>query len=106
MSEQLPLIETRPNLTERQEYALQLIEQHPTAAPDWWIGHCVHVQFGKHSEYRECDWCASTGRELGRALRNKKLVKESRKLGGWVLANRGRHTAHGASGPGELPEDY
>jgi hypothetical protein len=92
-------------LTERQRWALKEIKY---AAPidSVALGQTIHWLQDHHERDETCQWCKPTGNELGRALRNKGLVKYSRKLGGWTLANRGRHTAHGASGPGELPEDY
>jgi hypothetical protein len=91
-------------LTARQRYALRYIAK-KTLVDDIGLGAFVHSAQKKHYAGQPCEWCKDAGHELGRALRNKGLVKYSRKLGGWVLANRGRHTAHGASGPGELPED-
>jgi hypothetical protein len=101
------LIPPDVKLTERQRMALDFIETgQPVETTQF--GALMHAYQAKHETYERCQWCKPTGNELGRALRNKGLVKYSRKLGGWVLATESGASKTGSTsrGPGDFPEGY
>lgn len=73
-------IEPTPQLTARQQHALDAI-----TAAGWdglhtdEIGAHVHAWQGKHPAGERCEWDGSVGREMGNALRAKGLVQQRRR---------------------------
>lgn len=62
-------------LTERQEYALRCVLDHPEGLNAEDLGRLVHERFGKHrAGFTSCSFCHSTGLELLRALKVRGLV--------------------------------
>lgn len=100
--EQLALIPAppaQPRLTDRQQRALDLISRLAPIPSDE-LGAYLH----RHGPDSRCQWCATTGAEVGEALRRKGLVKRRRGKG-WVLM------AGAADKPadpvfGEFPEGF
>jgi hypothetical protein len=83
MSEQLNLVDQQPKLTDRQERALEIIRAAGRdGIPSDEFGQQIHAWQGKHDLETLCEWCPTSGRELGKALRKKGLVK-SRRDGHW-----------------------
>jgi len=89
-------VPTQPKLTDRQEHALTVIQQAGAAGVHTdELGAAVHAWQGRHGSDDICEFCASAGQELGRALRAKGLAQQRRRkaVGGdtvtvWTVAGR------------------
>jgi hypothetical protein len=82
MTAQLALIDVaaQPRLTDRQQHALQTIQQAGWAGLHTdELGAHIHDWQRKHSSDETCEWCATSGLEVGRALRAKGLVQQRRR---------------------------
>lgn len=66
-----------PKLTERQSFALAFLRgTGTTGLKPGTLGRLIHIRAGRHGDDRPCDWCASTGLELLRALRAKGVARQ------------------------------
>lgn len=75
-------------LTARQRFALEQVAAHQPI-PSVELGALLHEERALrggsgHTAGEACDWCATEGRNMGKALRAKGLVRE-RRGAGWVL---------------------
>ena len=77
-ADQLTLVDVPavPKLTERQQRALDLLEQ---AGYDGLTSDDLGAKMHQHGDDDRCQFCGSTGNELGRALRSKGLVQQRRR---------------------------
>lgn len=78
MAEQLELVPAEPKLTDRQRYALELLEQYELGASAVLIGLAWHTRRGKHDGRQPCAFCESDGRGVLTELRRKGLVVRRR----------------------------
>jgi hypothetical protein len=68
-----------PKLRPRQAYALELLRDAGTdGLQPVILGALMHDWAGRHPIGRPCDFCASTGNELLRALRRKGVARQRR----------------------------
>jgi ribosomal protein S27AE len=96
-------------LTERQEFALRAVLDHPDGLSGEDVGRLVHEHFQKHRPgFTTCDFCQSAGLELLRALKDRGLVAQRR--GGIyqaIAGSRGaasdRHAADDSYDPQTAP---
>lgn len=98
MPDQLALVgpATPPGLrlTPRQRFALEFIAHRPVSSEE--LGAALHewtLREGKgrgHLATSRCDFCSSTGAEMGNRLRQDGLVRFARSLGVWYLVERGK----------------
>ena len=89
-------------LTSRQRYALDVIASHgPIQSVE--LGAYLCERRGKHSHDVVCEWCQSSGKEVGRALAKRGLVKR-RRGEGWVPADwQPDYGSSAIQGDGEIP---
>lgn len=76
MSEQLALIETPPKLTDRQRFALELVQRAGASgihAEE--VGAAWCAEKGKHPAEARCQWCGSNGQAVLEELKRKDLVR-------------------------------
>lgn len=111
--EQLALtgVPTPPDvkLTPRQRSALEHIAANQPLASDE-LGAYLHEirreRGGKgHPRNSSCDWCKSEGAQMGKALRDKQLVKY--RLGeGWILADTDVKQRAADASFGDFPDGF
>lgn len=94
-------------VTDRQRFALEHISAHQPI-PSVELGAVLHQERALrggsgHPANETCDWCATEGRSMGKALRAKGLVR-GRRGAGWVLVGfRGSTRIHGGYDPVTAP---
>lgn len=98
MNDQLALVgpATPPclKLTPRQRFALEFISRRPVSSEE--LGAALHewtMREGKgrgHIAQMRCDFCQTTGAEMGNRLRREGLMRFARNLGVWYLVEQGR----------------
>jgi hypothetical protein len=82
MTEQLALIPAPPKLTDRQQFALELLERagaEGLSADE--IGAAWCEQRGRHSALTRCTYCGRNGQGLANELKAKGLARYRRKKG-------------------------
>lgn len=77
-------VELGVKLTERQQFALELVGRLQPVESDE-VGAHLCERRGKHPSDQRCEWDAQNGRGVLRALRAKGFVQQ-KKGSGWVLA--------------------
>lgn len=90
----------KPELTERQQHALQLLQHAGRAGltvDEVGAAWCAHR--GKHSDDTRCAWCGQNGRDVLKALRRKGKVKQRRDGTGTWYALEGVVEPEPATGP-------
>lgn len=95
---QLPLIKLAPKLTGRQQRALQTITD---AGWDGITSYDLGCRLGVHTM-----WAATSGHDVGVALRRKGLVQQRRRGRSMVWTVAGKLDRPDVDGPGDLPEDF
>lgn len=113
MTDQLQLVDVpaTPRLTERQQRALKLLEE---AGYDGLASDELGAHFHRHTADERCEWCGSTGFELGQALRREGKAQQRRRRapGGdvfmvWTVAGKLEEpAAPSAVAYGEFPEGF
>lgn len=79
MSEQLALIEAPPKLTDRQQFALELVQRAGTdGVHAEEIGAAWHAHHGKHDADARCMYDGSNGKQVLNELKRKGLVRYRR----------------------------
>lgn len=83
VTEQLQLVPTGPKLTERQQFALELVEaagRNGIHADE--LGAILHEERGKHPRDSRCQWDGANGKSILDALKKKGLVRYVRSRNG------------------------
>lgn len=89
MTGQLSFDPAPVKLTDRQQHALTLIEQHgPIASSN--LGAHMHARRGKHDPTVTCNWCPDEGKTVARELRRKGLVRHRRNTGWYAVGTKGK----------------
>jgi hypothetical protein len=98
VTEQLTLAGTpdpTPTLTERQQFALDLIRELGPIPSDE-LGAHMHERKTWHNRDIRCAWCRGAGEGVGKELRRKRTLGVKHRRGeGWVVALRERPKGQG-----------
>lgn len=107
-------------LTERQQFVLDELRRYEDGLDADEVGAMLCERNGRHDRGTRCDWDASNGRSVLKALRKKGLVR-SRRGGTWLALERGddgrartdsrvgaspSSSASSQEGPGGLPDGF
>ncbi len=74
-----------PKLTDRQQFALELIGRLQPISSDE-LGALLCERHGNHAAADRCAWDRTNGNQMGEALRRKRLVRYRRNAG-WTLTD-------------------